>query len=154
MKAIISFLILSSFTANKPVIQKDIFIPVKESVFIAMERTPCLGKCPSYKLTIFNTGNVTYEGYTFAEKKGNYQTKLTPAQLRELKQQIEKINLFEMQDKYDSQITDIPSCILLVNYKGKTKKIIDRHGGPNELKEFEKLIDFFVLTDDLKEVPN
>ncbi len=152
MKAIISFLILTSFATNKPVAPNDSFTPIKESVFITMERTPCFGKCQSYKLTIFNTGNVNYEGYTFAEKEGNYQTKLSKAQITELKQQIETINLFQLEDKYDSPITDIPSCIVIVNHKGKTKKIVDRHGGPNELKQFEKLIDFFVLTDDLKKV--
>lgn len=152
MKAIISFLIFTSIAANEPSLQNDNFIPIKESIFITMERTPCLGKCPSYKLTIFNTGNVTYEGYTFAEKEGHYKSKLTKAQLIKLEQKIEEIKLFGLQDKYDAQITDIPSCVLLVNHKGKTKKIIDRHGGPEELKQFEKLIDTLVLKSDLKKV--
>jgi hypothetical protein len=152
MKAIISFLIFTSLTSTVVVndVQKDQLI--KESIFITMERTPCFGKCPSYKITIFNTGNVAYEGYKFAKKEGKYTAKLTKPQLSELKAKIEAINLFELQSKYDSKITDIPSCILLVNHNGNTKKILDRDGAPVEIKEFEKLIDALVLTDDLKQV--
>jgi hypothetical protein len=126
--------------------------PVKETLLLTMERTPCFGKCPSYKLTIFNTGNVVYEGFTFAKKEGKHTKKLSKKQLSEIQRQIEAINLFEMQDKYDSKITDIPSTILFVVYKGKKKKILDRVGGPDELKKFEKLIDFLVIDDELKKV--
>lgn len=126
--------------------------PIKEALFLSMERTPCFGKCPSYKLTIFNTGNVVYEGFTFAKKEGKHTKKLSKSQLTEIQDKVESIKLFEMKDKYDSQITDIPSTILYVVYKGKKKKILDRVGGPDELKSLEKLIDFLVLDDELKKV--
>ncbi|PCJ26349.1 MAG: hypothetical protein COA97_06090 [Flavobacteriales bacterium] len=151
MNAIISFLIFSSLTLNEPTIQNH-SNPVKESIFLTMERTPCFGKCPSYKITIFNTGNVIYEGFTFAEKEGKHTKKLSQKQLLEIKSQIEIINLFELEDKYDSQITDIPSTHLYVVYKGQKKKILDRVGGPKELKRFEKLIDFLVIDNNLKKV--
>lgn len=126
--------------------------PIKESLFLTMERTPCFGKCPSYKLTIFNTGNVVYEGFTFAKKEGKHTKKLSEKQLTEIQDKVVSINLFEMNDKYDSPITDIPSTILYVVYKGKKKKILDRVAGPDELKSLEKLIDFLVIDDELKKV--
>lgn len=137
---------------NPSTVEVQESIPVKESLFLTMERTPCFGKCPSYKITIFNTGNVVYEGFNFTEKEGKYTKKLTQKQLTEIQSQIEVIGLFELKDKYDSQITDIPSVHLYVVYKGNKKKILDRVGGPNELKQFEKLIDFLVIDDDLKKV--
>ena len=160
---LISILILAvSCKQTKPAIENSTLdsdtstpkneIPVKESLFLTMERTPCFGKCPSYKLTIFNTGNVVYEGFTFAKKEGKHTKKLSKIQLTEIQDKIESINLFEMNDKYDSQITDIPSTILFVVYKGKKKKILDRVGGPDELKKLEKLIDFLVIDDELKKV--
>ncbi len=151
MKAIISFLLLTSLTTNEPAVQ-DYPIPVKETIFLTMERTPCFGKCPSYKITIFNTGNVAYEGFTFAEKEGKHTKKLTQKQLLEIQNQIDAIHLFELKDKYDSKITDIPSTYLYVVHKGKKKKILDRVGGPDELKKFEKLIDFLVIDNHLKKV--
>lgn len=126
--------------------------PIKEALFITMERTPCLGRCPSYKITIFNTGNVIYEGRDFAEKQGKHTTKLTAEQLDELKNNIEIIDLFKMQNKYDKQVTDIPSCYLYVQLDGKKKKIMDRVDAPAELRNFEKLIDFMVITDQLKPI--
>ncbi len=151
MKAIISFLIFTSLSFNEPVIQ-DSQIPLKESIFLTMERTPCFGKCPSYKITIFNTGNVIYEGFSFAQKEGKHIKKLSKKQLSEIQSQIDIIKLFELNDKYDSRITDIPSTHLYVIYKGKKKKIVDRVNAPEKLKKFEKLIDSIVIDDNLKKV--
>ena len=154
MNALISFLIFTSLTVNEPVSQTSNTnsIPVKESIFLTMERTPCFGKCPNYKITIFNTGNVIYEGFNFTEKKGKYTTKLSAKEIEEIESQTDVINLFLLKDKYDAAVTDIPSCILMVNYKGKKKKILDRYGAPQELKQFEKFIDSLVLTKDLKKL--
>jgi len=151
MKAIVAFLIYSSLSVTEPVIQKNP-IPVKENIFLTMERTPCFGKCPSYKIIIFNTGNVIYEGFTFVDKEGKHTKKISKKQLKEIQSQLEVINLFELKDKYDSKMTDMPSVYLYVEYKGKKKKIIDRVGGPKELNQFEKLIDFLVIDKDLKKV--
>ena len=150
MNVIIPFFIFASLTLSQSDVKEHHQIPVKESIFITMERTPCFGKCPSYKITIFNTGNVVYEGLQFAEKQGRFTKKLNQKQLTELEEQIEYLKIFALKDTYDSKITDIPSCILLINYKEKKKKILDRDGAPEELKRFEKLIDALIITNDLK----
>ena len=126
MNPIITLLIFTSLTATTPAVQKKEQIPVKESIFITMERTPCFGKCPSYKITIFNTGNVIYEGLQFAFKKGKFTKKLTKSQLNEIDSQVKKLHIFELKDVYDSMITDIPSCKLYFNFNGKIKKILER----------------------------
>ena len=159
MKGFIFIVFVTLFVSckqNKPItessslVEKNDTTLSKESVFITMERTPCFGQCPSYKITIFNTGNVVYEGLAFTKKEGRYIKKLTQKQLSEIQAQIKIIKLFELEDKYDSRITDIPSTYLYVIYQGKKKKILDRDGAPNELKRFEKLIDFLVIDDNLK----
>jgi len=125
---------------------------IKEAIFISMERTPCLGKCPSYTITIFNTGKVIYDGKDFAERQGKHQMRLTPDQIKELRNYIIAIKLFEMERKYDKPITDIPSCFLYVNLDGKDKKILDRVDAPAELRNFEKLIEHMVITDRLEKI--
>ena len=62
MKVILTFLILTTLSVDEPITKND-SIPAKEHLFLSMERTPCFGKCPSYKIMIFNTGNVVYEGF-------------------------------------------------------------------------------------------
>ncbi len=126
--------------------------PTEESLFLTMERTPCFGECPSYKISISSTGNVTYEGFRFAPKEGKHTKKLSTTQLNEIQSQIDALKIFDMEDKYDSPVTDIPSVHLLIVYNNQKKKILDRVNGPKELKQFEKLIDHLVIDDELKKV--
>lgn len=126
--------------------------PVKESLFITMERTPCLGKCPSYAIWIYNTGRVEYEGRTFAEKEGKYTKTLSDAAMEEITNKIKDIDFFNLEDKYDKLVTDIPSCIISVHLDGKKKKILDRYDGPQGLRNLEKLIDYHVIDDELEKV--
>lgn len=158
MEFIISLLIFGTITVGTAIeseqqqqTPKETTI-VKESLFLSMERTPCFGKCPNYKITIFNTGRVIYEGFNFVEKKGKFETQLTSVQLKEIKSQMKIINIYSMKDKYDSNITDIPSCLIYINDNGKKKKIYDRYGAPDKLREFEKLIDYHVLNNPLTKV--
>lgn len=124
----------------------------KETIFISMERTPCLGRCPGYTITIYETGFVIYEGRDFVEREGKHSAMLANEAMEELKSYIKSINFFNLKDKYDKEITDIPSCIIAVSIDGKYKKIIDRYEAPDDLRRLEKLIDYYVLTDDLKKM--
>ncbi|MBW6483144.1 MAG: hypothetical protein K0B10_08780 [Vicingaceae bacterium] len=125
---------------------------LKETIFISMERTPCLGRCPGYTITIYETGMVIYEGRDFVEREGKYSAMLSNDAMEELKNYINSINFFNLKDKYDKEITDIPSCIIAVSLDGKYKKIVDRYEAPDELRRLEKLIDYYVLTDNLKKM--
>ena len=127
-------------------------VPVKESLFITMERTPCLGMCPSYLIQIYNTGRVEYEGRTFAKKEGKHTKTLSKDAMDEITNMIREIGFFNLEDKYDAQVTDIPSCIISVNLDGKKNKILDRYEGPNSLRNLEKLIDHHVIDDELIKV--
>ncbi len=144
--------VLEDNQQENQVITQEVTIPIKESLFLSMERSPCFGKCPNYKISIFNTGRVIYEGFNFVEKEGKYETQLSEDAMNEIKEQMELIKIFKMEDKYDSPITDIPSTLIYINNDGKKKKIYDRHGAPNELREFEKLIDHFVLKSELTKI--
>lgn len=158
MKQIFFLLLLFSLTAckqTKPLKSNLADLDAenqKETIFISMERTPCLGKCPGYTITIYETGMVIYEGRDFVEREGKYTAMLSNEAMNELKNYIKSINFFNFKDKYDKEITDIPSCIVAVSLDGKYKKIIDRYEAPRELRDLEKLIDYYVLTDNLKKM--
>ena len=57
---------------------------------------------------------------------------------------IDEVSFFELDDYYDSPITDVPSVILKVDTHNKTHKVIDRFNGPNSLKNIYKLIDYSI----------
>lgn len=126
---------------------------MKESLFLSMERTPCFGKCPTYKIMIFNTGNVIYEGYSNTKHIGKFQNQLSKKQLNEIKTMMDEINIMEMKDVYDTKATDLPSTILFIVNNNSKKKILDRMEAPAELKQFEKLIDYLVINDQLTQLP-
>ena len=118
---------------------------VNDDYFIKLSRTACFGKCPIYTITIKSNGDVSYFGKRFVDNEGLFSTSITPKEINQLKAKIEAIQYFKLEDAYDSGVTDIPSTITSVKVKGKVKHIKNRHRGPAELREFEKLIDQFVL---------
>jgi len=144
----------SSNTIKKEIVKETVKpnIPLKEAFFLTMERTPCFGKCPSYKITIFNTGKVLYDGKSHTKKIGKFEKQLTKKQLEEIQKMMKDIKLIEMKSIYDSEVTDFPSTILYIVSNNQKKKILDRVNAPAELKQFEKLVDFLVLDDELKQL--
>jgi len=137
------------FAIENPVISKSPVV-LKESLFLTMERTPCFGKCPTYKIMIFNTGNVIFEGFSNTKYIGKYKQQLTRTQLKEIQQMMDEIDILGMKDVYDSNVTDFPSTILfLVSNNTHKKKILDRVDAPASLKQFEKLIDSLVVNNKL-----
>lgn len=124
-------------------------LPTKESLLLTLERTPCFGKCPTYKYTIYTTGRVIYNGVENVKTIGTYKAQLTKSQIEKIKNNIESAKIFSLKNKYDSQITDIPSTLLIINIDGQKKKIYDRYGAPEELTKFEKLVDDIVLNSNM-----
>lgn len=124
-------------------------LPTKESLLLTLERTPCFGKCPTYKYSIYTTGRVIYNGVENVKNIGTYKAQLTKAQIEKIKNNIESAKIFSLKNKYDSQITDIPSTLLVINIDGQKKKIYDRYGAPEELTKFEKLVDDIVLNSNM-----
>lgn len=146
MKALIALFFIASINTTEPVsTTTSSTLPVKESLLLSLERTPCFGKCPTYKYTILTTGKIIYNGSQNTKNIGSYTAQLNKSQLEEIKNQLKIIDAFSLQDKYDAKVTDIPSTILVININGKKKKIYDRHGAPEKLKQFEKFVDKIVL---------
>lgn len=117
----------------------DLDIP--DSLYVSMERTACLGTCPNYKLSIYESGFAIYEGLNFVNKEGKYYAKMNDPELEKIRGMVNEIEYFKLSNKYDSPITDIPSTITIVNIDGKQKKIVNRYKGPKELERFENMLD-------------
>lgn len=149
---IIAALALASFgygPANNPLqTAKASEQTVPQDTLITLERTGCYGMCPIYKLTISADGTVVFEGIRFVKKAGIAKSAVSQEQIRELLDAFEKINYFELRDRYDRPedgckqwLTDHPSAITSISLRGKSKSVSHYHGcrGPEVLKELEKL---------------
>ncbi|HEY0978492.1 MAG TPA: DUF6438 domain-containing protein [Flavobacteriales bacterium] len=109
-----------------------------DSVFFQLERTPCFGSCPAFRVVVKGNGDATYVGQRFAPREGTYAGKITAAQMAELRKMADEVGFFGMDDRYDGQVTDLPSTIIRVSNGGLTKKVVGRVGPPVAFKEFAK----------------
>jgi len=117
-----------------------------DSLIAMLKKTPCYGRCPVFSFKIYSSGFVDYYGKANTEMEGLYSGKLTDENVAIVLKKIEKINFFELNNIYDTNVTDFPSVNVYANKDGKKKQIIDRQGGPKELKELEALLDEMIKT--------
>ena len=87
---------------------------IKKELIISLERTPCYGTCPIYKMEIFSDGSAFYHGERFVEKIGNYEFSVSKETLNYILKKADEIGFFELEDKYTANITDLPKTITFI----------------------------------------
>lgn len=112
-----------------------------DSIFFSIERTPCFGSCPTYKLTILQDGSATYVGRRFAAREGSYRGHVDAGTMGKLKAAAETNGFYGMQDKYDEPVTDLPSVIIRVHADSRDKQVIGRVGAPQSFKLLTKEVE-------------
>ncbi|MBL4624052.1 MAG: hypothetical protein JKY42_02760 [Flavobacteriales bacterium] len=115
-----------------------------DSLIALITRTPCYGRCPAYTVKMYVSGYSSYEGKSHTEMIGTYTGSMSKESLASIVKKVDDIKFFDMNNIYDTNVTDFPSVHVYANQDGKRKQIIDRQGGPKELKELEILIDEMV----------
>ncbi|MBI2968361.1 MAG: hypothetical protein HYY40_11200 [Bacteroidetes bacterium] len=112
-----------------------------DSVFATLERTPCYGRCPNYKITIYKSGYTLYEGKRFTDRIGLFTCFLTRQEMGNILERAKSINYFNLQDVYDSQVTDLPSVITSIREGNRVKTVKARFNVPPALRNFEQYFD-------------
>ncbi len=116
-----------------------------KGVVITLERTPCYGLCPVYKLTIYGKGRVVYEGEMFVKVTGKRTSTVSKRKIRQLISEFERIDYYSLKDSYEEYfVTDSSSALTSITIDGETKAIAHYHGdinAPEELSELEDKID-------------
>lgn len=119
-----------------------------DSLFFALDRTPCFGRCPTYKVRIYEGGSATYEGIRSVEREGRFTGRVDRALMDALYARATAIGFFDMQDRYDAQVTDLPSTIIRVKANGQDKQVVGRVGTPPAFKAFATYADSLLNTVD------
>ncbi|MFT7333993.1 MAG: hypothetical protein ACI81S_002216 [Sphingobacteriales bacterium] len=118
--------------------------PEEEKTMLAsIERTPCYGECPVYKMTIFTNGDALYEGRMNVEMEGLHTGVLSRRSVKKIIELAEDIKFFDFDENYiDEYITDIPSTIVTFVKDGNRKTIrSNSFQTPKELISFQNFID-------------
>tara|TARA_R110002049_G_scaffold275034_1_gene453054 strand:+ start:742 stop:1329 length:588 start_codon:yes stop_codon:yes gene_type:complete len=123
---------------------------VADSLFFKMERTSCFGRCPTYEVSVFNSGYVVYNGKRNVERIGFFESQISKDQMDLILKKSNEIGFFKLKDRYDGNMTDVPSTIILMQYNDNLKVVVDRVQGPQELKQFQLEMDQLLLNLDYK----
>ncbi len=117
-------------------------------VLITLERIPCFGFCPAYKLTIYDDGRGVYQGYRFVGVMGQEAFSLSQEEVRALLAAFERADYFSFADAYiDPRVTDLPSAITSLSLGGRSKTVTHYDGderAPEALSARETAIDEIV----------
>lgn len=113
---------------------------------ITLERTPCYGTCPVYRVRVDANGLVKYVGVEYVKTIGRHSWKISENAVRKLDQLIEKFDYFGLQAREPkTQWTDCPWCVTSVRMAdGRFRKIENYYGAriwPASLRRFEASVE-------------
>lgn len=114
-----------------------------KSFSISLERTPCFGTCPVYKVEIYSDGKIEFHGKEFSNPQGEFETFVPLTDVELLRKAIVEANFLKLDDIYDNvYISDLPSAITTLTINGKqVKSVKNRHNPPPQLVKLEIYID-------------
>src|SRR5215211_2178790 len=116
---------------------------------LTLERTPCHGPYPVYKVTVWGTGEVVYFGEAHVDKAGTHRWRISRRRLQRLAEAFKKAGYSRLEDSYTSrEFVGAPGCLTSVEYDDGTSRSIDHYHGdpsaPDALTELEDEIDRIV----------
>ncbi len=105
---------------------------------ISFEKTVCFGTCPVYNMTIYGNGKISYTGSRFVKKSGTHELRAKSEDLKQLFDHLYNMEFDKLKDRYDTNVTDIPSTI--INYKKKTVVLRWYAYAPESLRELDRIL--------------
>lgn len=118
---------------------------------ITLERTPCFGTCPVFRLSIWKDGRVEFDGERFVTQVGKATASLAPAAVDSLLAELDAGGYFGFAERYEHgepacglYATDSPSVLTSVSMRGRTRSVRHDYGcsaAPPELGRLERRIE-------------
>jgi hypothetical protein len=124
--------------------------PADPSFRARLDRSPCLGPCPSYGVEIDAAGAVTFEGRAGARDghvgcKCKLTWRVPAASAARLEAIVDASGFFGFRADYSAALTDAPRYTVTVTRGGRTKTVSDYLGGrvgmPLSMTRVEDAID-------------
>jgi hypothetical protein len=122
-----------------------------DSAVLTLERTPCFGTCPVYRVTVTAAGIVRFEGKSHVSHPGSAVGQVPKARLDSLLAELDAGGYFGFEEAYvmgspacGNAATDLPTVTTSVRLDGRTKRIEHYRGcsaAPQALSQLEERID-------------
>ena len=110
---------------------------------LEFKQTSCFGKCPTFSVELLSDGRMFYNGKANVEKIGVYETTVNNSFIYTVFQEAEKIDYFNLSEKYPTDgkdIPDLPKTIIFLKNEKKERRITDSFDAPLSLQNFEKYL--------------
>ncbi len=105
------------------------------------KKTPCYGSCQAFEVTIYDNGNVFFDGQRNCSLDGLHKCQLTSDALSYVDQMLRSYEIFALARRYPDNteywIPDLQSSLLIAK-QDEARKVIDRnHSAPDSYLKFE-----------------
>lgn len=114
-------------------------------VVIALDRSGCLGFCPSYTIEIHGDGTAIYTGHAFVDVTGRHTFTIPKEDVAALVQRMRVLHIWSMDKSYRAAVTDNPTYALKLTFGNQTREVEDYVGAwvgmPRAVTEFEDAVD-------------
>ncbi|MBA3317809.1 MAG: hypothetical protein H0T50_06915 [Gemmatimonadales bacterium] len=126
-------------------------VAAPEEPVVTLERAPCFGTCPVYRVAISGSGAVRFVGRQHVIRQGEVADQIPPERVDSLLGELEAGGYFGFADAYvrgspacGQYATDSPTVITSATADGHSKTIRHDYGcsaAPPELGRLERMID-------------
>jgi len=111
--------------------------------YVQMWRTSCFGKCPNYKVEIFNDGLVRYTGYQFTDT-GIYEKNIGAVKAKQILNNFSSKKIDTLKQEYPMKIADLPGINYTFRFGNREQIVRNAEFGPLFLREMANRIDELV----------
>jgi Domain of unknown function (DUF6438) len=118
---------------------------------VTLERKPCFGGCPVYRISVSREGLVAYEGQAGVRHTGAASKRIAPEQVTALVSELERAGYFSFAPSYTPAepvcgryATDLPAAVTSVSTGNRTHRVEHDYGcssAPGGLVVLEGSID-------------
>jgi len=133
-------------------IEEEIKIP-QDSLKLHYQRTACFGTCPIFLMKVYASGYATYEGTNFVENMGKFDGRVPAGAIESVVSTANGIGYFQMQNRYDAMVSDLPSVITeIADSEGIRKRVDNRYDGPKQLHDLYPILDHIIEATEWKPI--
>ncbi|MEL7340598.1 MAG: DUF6438 domain-containing protein, partial [Bacteroidota bacterium] len=99
---------------------------------VVIKRTPCMGTCPYYDLSVSADGTVIYIGRSHVKLQGEHRKQLPAEKVVALREVISSSDFWTWNETYDDpRISDLPSVSVGCTMNGRSHEVMVRTEAPD-----------------------
>lgn len=108
---------------------------------LIFEKTPCFGRCPAYKATVYSNGRLSYEGKSNVPLLGAHELQLPAVTVKYILKEAQRIGFARLPGVYSQNTSDLPSTYLsILQPDCNLKEVRVEEGAPEDLNKLLQYI--------------